>query len=223
MRFSIFCWLLWKNRCSALFDTEHYVREGILDKGDRLILECNKVFSYSKVYQPRPGVREMFCKGPARDWVKVNVDASVDTKDNRTAIGGLIRDDSGGWLRGFYRFVGRCSVLLAELWAIYDGLRLAWETGFRQVVVDSDNMEAVSIVNRSSLVLARSALVQSIWILMQQDWLVKVGHVPREENAAAHELAALDRRPDKDGRVLVVPPGAVASIVDREQRRWLGE
>ncbi|KAK8542189.1 hypothetical protein V6N12_014792 [Hibiscus sabdariffa] len=196
MRFSIFCWLLWKDRCSAMFDKEYHVCEGILVRVDRLIIECNKVFSDSKVRHSRPGFRESFWKGPIRDWVKVNVDASVDTKDNRAVI---------------------------ELWAIYDGLRLAWEAGFRQVVVDYDNMEGVFIVNRGSPVLARSALVQSIWMLRQRDWLVKVDHVLRDENAATHELATLGRRDDKDRRVLVAPPGAVASIVEREQRCWLEE
>ncbi|KAK8638827.1 hypothetical protein V6N13_137236 [Hibiscus sabdariffa] len=184
MRFSIFCWLLWKDRCSAMFDKEYHVCEGILVRVDRLIIECNKVFSDSKVRHSRPGFRESFWKGPIRDWVKVNVDASVDTKDNRAVIGGLIRDDSGDGCEAF--------------------------TG-------------VFIVNRGSPVLARSALVQSIWMLRQRDWLVKVDHVLRDENAATHELATLGRRDDKDRRVLVAPPGAVASIVEREQRCWLEE
>ncbi|KAK8476512.1 hypothetical protein V6N11_074061 [Hibiscus sabdariffa] len=170
-----------------------------------------------------PGIREKFWKGLAPDWVKVNVDASVYTVGNRVAVGGLIQDDSGGWLRGFYRFVGRCSVLLADLWAIYDGLNLAWDVGFRRVDVDSDNMEAVCIINRMSPTFGRSALVQSIWSLIQRDWLVKVSHVPREENVAADKLATLGRGYGKDGRVFVVPPGVVASIVGHDQRRWMEE
>ncbi|KAK8658742.1 hypothetical protein V6N13_036939 [Hibiscus sabdariffa] len=149
--------------------------------------------------------------------------ASVDTVGKRAVIGGLIRDDSGGWLTGFYRSIGRYSVLLAELWAIYDGLNHAWDAGFQRVTVESDNKEAICIINRMSLTLDCSVLVQSIQALMQRDWLVKVCHVPREENAAADKLVALGKGCGLDGRIFVVPPGAVASIVEHDQRRWMEE
>ncbi|KAK8572307.1 hypothetical protein V6N12_028362 [Hibiscus sabdariffa] len=142
-------------------------------RDNELSIECNKAFRCIESHQIRSGIREKLWKGPASDWVEVNVDAPVDTVGNRAAVGGLIRDDSGGWLRGFYRFVGRCSILLAELWA--------------------------------------------------RDWLVMVSHVSREENAAADKLAALGKGYGKDGRVFVVPPGVVASIVGHDQRRWMEE
>lgn len=52
-------------------------------------------------------------------------------------MGGLIRDDCGKWVRGYARKVGFCSVLEAELWGIVEGLRLAWNLGFRRVEVES--------------------------------------------------------------------------------------
>ncbi|KAK8704285.1 hypothetical protein V6N13_047912 [Hibiscus sabdariffa] len=74
-----------------------------------------------------------------------------------------------------------------------------------------------------SLTFGCNALVQSIWSLIQRDWLVMVSHVSREENAAADKLAALGKGYGKDGRVFVVPPGVVASIVGHDQRRWMEE
>ncbi|KAK8554363.1 hypothetical protein V6N12_031327 [Hibiscus sabdariffa] len=117
---------------------------------------------------------EIVWKGPDRGWVKVNVDASVNSTDNQALIGGLIRDDSGGWVLGFYGVVGRCSLLLAEMWAIHEGLCRAWDTGCRRVEVETDSKEAACIVNRVSHALAGSALVQAIWTLMRQEWLVQV-------------------------------------------------
>ncbi|KAK8560390.1 hypothetical protein V6N13_082833 [Hibiscus sabdariffa] len=40
MRFSIWCWLLWKLRCCIVLDDEFSEREGVLDIGYRLIVEC---------------------------------------------------------------------------------------------------------------------------------------------------------------------------------------
>ncbi|KAK8985041.1 hypothetical protein V6N11_082658 [Hibiscus sabdariffa] len=153
MRFLIFCWLLWKHRCDILFDMNYSMHESILDRGNRLIIECNKAFSCTKSDQLWTGIRERFWKRPDRDWVKVNVDASVDTVDNKAAVGGIIRDNSRGWLEvGWWKLT------------MYRG---------RRIVADN--------------------------------------------------LAALGQRYGKDGRVLMVPPGTVASIVAVEQRRWMEE
>ncbi|KAK8480602.1 hypothetical protein V6N11_013715 [Hibiscus sabdariffa] len=51
---------------------------------------------------------------------------------------GVFRDESGGWLLGFSRYVGRSSVLVIELWAICDGLRHTWEVGFRGIELETD-------------------------------------------------------------------------------------
>ncbi|KAK8621780.1 hypothetical protein V6N13_081213 [Hibiscus sabdariffa] len=45
----------------------------------------------------------------------------------------------------------------------------------------------------------------------------------RGRRIVADNLAALGQRYGKDGRVLMVPPGTVASIVAVEQRRWMEE
>ncbi|KAK9042360.1 hypothetical protein V6N11_017437 [Hibiscus sabdariffa] len=45
MRFSIFCWLLWKLRCSMILDGEYVERESVLDRGTRFIMECKAVYS----------------------------------------------------------------------------------------------------------------------------------------------------------------------------------
>ncbi|KAK8669638.1 hypothetical protein V6N13_107063 [Hibiscus sabdariffa] len=71
IRFSIFCWLLWKTRCCELFDLDSVTRESILDRGNRLIAECNQVFSRNKVNIIRPVRDGNLWKGPGQGWVKV--------------------------------------------------------------------------------------------------------------------------------------------------------
>ena len=38
---------------------------------------------------------------------------------------GVIRDSVGHWISGFCMNIGECSVLMAELWGLYQGLVLA--------------------------------------------------------------------------------------------------
>ncbi|KAL7246655.1 hypothetical protein ACSBR2_001705 [Camellia fascicularis] len=53
-----------------------------------------------------------------------------------------------------YNFVGGKSVDLAvaELWAIWVGLQIAWEEGFRFIVVESDSLEALHAMQTLSKV-----------------------------------------------------------------------
>ncbi|KAK8562211.1 hypothetical protein V6N12_049258 [Hibiscus sabdariffa] len=44
VRFSIYCWLLWKLRCSKVLDADYVERESILDRGNRLIDTCALAF-----------------------------------------------------------------------------------------------------------------------------------------------------------------------------------
>ncbi|KAK8631058.1 hypothetical protein V6N13_079822 [Hibiscus sabdariffa] len=81
---------------------------------------------------------------------------------------GVIRDCEGRWLCGFARSIGRCNVLLAELWVIHDGLLHAWSRSFCRIEIESDNLEDVRIVTSVSTALRESGLVLSI-----KRWLCK--------------------------------------------------
>ncbi|XP_012458085.1 uncharacterized protein LOC105778878 [Gossypium raimondii] len=37
----------------------------------------------------------------------------------------------GSWVAGFSRCIGICWVIQAEIWAVYEGVSLAWNKGFR--------------------------------------------------------------------------------------------
>ncbi|XP_039065496.1 uncharacterized protein LOC120210922 [Hibiscus syriacus] len=55
--------------------------------------------------------------------------------------GGAIRDSSGGWIMGFSKALGRCSVLDAELWSVYEGLSVSWDLDTKAAVVETDICE----------------------------------------------------------------------------------
>ncbi|KAI5333774.1 hypothetical protein L3X38_023906 [Prunus dulcis] len=58
------------------------------------------------------------------------------------AAGGVLRDSSGQWMRGFAVNLGVGQVLEAELWGIYLGLKLAWDIGCSAVVLESNSATA---------------------------------------------------------------------------------
>ena len=62
---------------------------------------------------------------PPRDWIKLNVDGSLNHDLGSISAGGVIRDDKKMWLTGFAMNKGSGSVIEAELWGILEGLNLA--------------------------------------------------------------------------------------------------
>ncbi|KAK8550128.1 hypothetical protein V6N12_038858 [Hibiscus sabdariffa] len=116
-----------------------------------------------------------------------------------------------GWIKC------RCSVLMAELWAMYDGLRHAWEAGFRNIEIESDNKEVVNICNGTSSALKVSVLVSHIVELLKREWRINVKHVSRSCNAVADLLAKLGQQGSMQGFRFATPPAAVAFAVEADR------
>ncbi|KAL4280373.1 hypothetical protein GQ457_03G009820 [Hibiscus cannabinus] len=99
----------------------------------------------------------------------------------------------GEWKFGFARSIGRCSVLDAELWAILDGLRHAWQLGFNRVQLESDCYEAIECILAPDHVRVGKSLVMVIRELLKRPWEVTLKHICRSANAVADGLAILMR------------------------------
>ncbi|MCH99743.1 putative non-LTR retroelement reverse transcriptase [Trifolium medium] len=64
---------------------------------------------------------------------------------SNVACGGILRDSNGCFLVVFATRLHHVSVLEAELWGIYHGLKLSWERGFRKIRVYSVSLIAVKL------------------------------------------------------------------------------
>lgn len=71
--------------------------------------------------------------------MKVNTDGA--RKDDYSAgYGGVIRDERGVWISGFSKNLGSCNVILAEIWGMYEGLKITKSLGLRRVDVNVDSL-----------------------------------------------------------------------------------
>lgn len=59
---------------------------------------------------------------PELGWIKVNFDGVVKLQNMYLGVGGLVRDSTENWVKGFTRCIWQASHLTSELWAIYYGL-----------------------------------------------------------------------------------------------------
>ncbi|KAK8515673.1 hypothetical protein V6N12_075701 [Hibiscus sabdariffa] len=78
---------------------------------------------------------------------KLNSDGAVAHGSDMTACGGTVCDEEGSWFLNFFRKLVVYSVSGAELWGLYEGLLAAWSIGIRYLLIESDSLEAVNILN----------------------------------------------------------------------------
>lgn len=79
--------------------------------------------------------------------------------------GGAIRDCSGGWIVGFSCKLGVCSAIVAKEWAVVEGVQLAWDLGFKKLILESDASAVINLImgsncnSCSNLILKASELI----------------------------------------------------------------
>jgi hypothetical protein len=84
------------------------------------------------------------------------------------------------------------NILFAEIMAIWHGLKLCWESGYRKVLCCSDTLLAVNLIKQGVATHHRFANeVHSIRQMLDNDWEVVISHTLREGNACADVLAKM--------------------------------
>ncbi|CAN1813880.1 Putative ribonuclease H protein At1g65750, partial [Linum perenne] len=130
--------------------------------------------------------------GP-HDWVTLNTDGSVRGPQGRAAAGGLFRNSSGNCLHAYTVNLGICSITRAEICGALEGIRRAWEAGYRKFEVQMDSKAAVTILLNSEPDSSHQYTLEVLefrdWL--HRDWEVKLIHIYREANHAADYLANL--------------------------------
>lgn len=149
---------------------------------------------------------------PPRGWVKVNTDGSASNPPGRAGAGGLLRDEEGDG--GFSLNVGSANSLSAELFGIREGLNLAWEKGFRKVVIESDSEAAISLVKMGDVKShPLGGLIQDCKVLIGRFWDCQISHTFREGNTSADFLAGLGSAQSERCIYWVNPPQELCPIV----------
>ncbi|KAL0001603.1 hypothetical protein SO802_015384 [Lithocarpus litseifolius] len=103
---------------------------------------------------------------------------------------GLIRNSQGNWIKGFSRSIGYTTSVMAELWALRDGLHLAIQLGINFLEVELDVKVIVEVLNNSDCPnMKLSPLLHDCKSLLSRLMQVQVVHVFREANKCADFLA----------------------------------
>lgn len=75
------------------------------------------------------------------EWITVNTDAVSKGNPGLAGGAGLARDSTGKLIGGLTFKCGRCEALTAELWALFYGVKLVLQLGFRLCSVELTELE----------------------------------------------------------------------------------
>ncbi|KAF7814111.1 putative ribonuclease H protein At1g65750 family [Senna tora] len=214
--FGATCWKVWKWRNDFIFNNgKSSVGDPVLHIQQYCRFVISAFSSVDKERQNRRAAVKIAWKPPPEEWVKINVDGSVDPSSfGSSACGGVLRDRDGNFLCGFIRNVGSCSIILADLWGILSGLQVAWNRGFKKVILETDSLNAERLIHQAFEEGHCSAqLVQGIHKLMAQEWEVVIQHVYREANFVADRLAQLGHYENFSVRIIEQPPDCIHNLL----------
>ena len=165
------------------------------------------IAAYKRVHSLAEACSEKQQRVPPQAWnppqdgfVKVNIDAAINSEKNLAGLGAVIRDDSGHVTAAtikISKFHGDISYAGAE--AMEWGLLVAREAKVKAVIVESDSQGVVSLVNNK-----QGSRSEIYWVISEIQKLmenfecvsVSIKYTPRSYNDITHSLAklALEKR-----------------------------
>ncbi|CAL1413103.1 unnamed protein product [Linum trigynum] len=195
VEFGLICWQIWKQRNEECMDGASFSEAKLACKIEAWFFIFHQAqLNANKCFNPPEEQRveiDLAWKPPPEGWVQIQADGSVLSPSGGAAAGGLIRDSMGRCRAAYVCNLGHCSITAAELKGAAEGLRLAWDRGFRKVELKIDSTTAIAVMKNCKDDSHRHGLLaQQVRVLLDRNWRVRISHVYRECNFAADYLAS---------------------------------
>jgi len=206
LRFTVTTWLLWKDRNSSILKRNSPTdNDGLYSLIQSLVKEYAMLL-HLKGEEGTSAANSLSENSRLKHFIKLSVDGCCNGNPGNAGYGGLFRDVEGKWLGGFFGSLGLATNVKAELFAICQGLITAWDLGYRTVLVESDSLEAINLIEANIEDCAYGGLLADIRSLMQRNWSLDLIHSLRQDNACADILSKLGAEQHEVYCFLAHPP-----------------
>lgn len=113
-------------------------------------------------------------KPPEPNWKTLNTDGAV-TGDQIASCGWLIRYNISRWIAGTHA-LGNCSLIIAEMQGVLDGVELARSKGIQIIIIRTDSKEVKEIITKDNHIMGiGSSLQKQIKMELSVYGLAKIG------------------------------------------------
>ncbi|KAH9685373.1 reverse transcriptase domain-containing protein [Citrus sinensis] len=147
----VYCWVIWSPRNKFIFEGKKSDSRILAAKAESVLRAYQRVSKPGNVQGTKDrGIDQQKWKPPPKNVLKLNVDAAVNSKDQKTGLGAIVRDAEGKILAvGIKQAQFRERVSLAEAEAILWGLQVAKQVSSSSLIAESDCKEVVELLNNT--------------------------------------------------------------------------
>ncbi|KAL9437050.1 hypothetical protein AB3S75_022984 [Citrus x aurantiifolia] len=214
--FGVAVWRLW-------FWRNHFLFEGKLMDSSTIYMDvmarASEIYRVNNsIISQQPQRKEIFIRWmpPPWPWCKLNTDG-LCKNGWEAGAGGVLRDSVDHWISGFCMRIGESSVLMAELWGLFQGLTLAWDVGIKRLLVEVDSLGVTQMISKQAVVPnVFHALIVAIRDLLSRNWQTSISHVYREANSAADFMANMAHSAPLGLHVFSNPLVGIYSIMSQD-------
>ncbi|KAH9668518.1 putative reverse transcriptase/RNA-dependent DNA polymerase [Citrus sinensis] len=189
-----FCWAVWFARNKRIFEGKKLDPRASAAKAESLLEAYHRARKpdASHIHNVKRIVQKKW-EPPPGNFLKVNVDAAINNRDQVAWLGAVIKDPSGKIVvAGTKQVPLREGVSFAEDEAMEWGLQVAKELSLSALIMEADCKEVVDLLNNTKGSRTGISWVISYIQEKRRDFKdVKFRHIPRTCNTCAHSLAKL--------------------------------
>ncbi|XP_075649790.1 putative ribonuclease H protein At1g65750 isoform X3 [Castanea sativa] len=210
--FPLAVWNLWKHRNNMVFQNSP-ININLHSLCMKAATEYFYCVGKGQAFKRHFVIPVYWCK-PQEGWFTLNSDGASLGNPRKAGGEGLIHDFHGKWIKGFMRYIGISTSIIAEFWALRDGLTLASQLGITHLAVELDAKVIGDLVlSRKTSNNSYTSLLNDCRYFLGQFQQTTVKHVFREANRGADSLAKGACSLTSDFVVLDVPPTPNLNVI----------
>ena len=146
-------------------------------------------------------------------WIKINFDGLV-AQNRKASCGGLLCHSQGEFLVRLSTNLGMCLISVVEIWGAYYRLFLAWDNGYRKVMLELDSSSAIALIHSDfNPHHPYASVIGYVKHLLKREWIVEIKHTFRQANKVADHLAMLGHVAQLEVCFYEYPPADLASFL----------
>ncbi|KAM7525590.1 hypothetical protein LguiA_015492 [Lonicera macranthoides] len=214
--FIFIIWSLWKAKNKFEFDNKLMSAEDI--KRESTKFARSVLNAYILDSKPPSSTQNLLInwKFPPAGIVKINTDGSCLGNPGPAGFGGVARDNQGNWLEGFAGFIGKATILKAELWAVREAMMLIKRKHWLYAIVEVDSSNVCDLLKGEDVEEhPLKVLIQDCKSIMMELKL-SVHHTLREGNRCADAMAKLGVNQMEKLEVFHHVPSVVKGILEAD-------
>nr|GMC49160.1 LINE-type retrotransposon LIb DNA [Ipomoea batatas] len=127
---------------------------------------------------------------------------------------------------GFSTKIGITNSFIAEVWCLREGLIIALNQGFYNLVAETNSSSMIQALEREGGSTPEAdTLISDCKLLIRQFTQFEIMHVYREGNQCADYLANMGHNSQWETTILTLPPDRIKNILNRDAKnvasRWI--